>query len=250
METSAIIIPTNGLRPNYLLETLNSVRIACPDLIIIIKPSGKIDWISELLHDGELVIDETSTGLSGALKEAIDSLPESISYFGWIGDDDLLSPDSIAICKAQLIQNPNASMAFGACQYIDNHGNDLRINRSGKFAARILSFGPCLVPQPGSLIRKDKYQQTEGIDTSLKWAFDLDLFLRLKRVGTLLYIRSTLSKYRWHADALTVKGRIGSIRESAEVRKKYLPKHLKMFSTLWEWPTEKIIVVVSRNLSK
>ena len=39
-----------------------------------------------------------------------------------------------------------------------------------------------------------------GLDESFKWAFDLDLFLRLAGRGQMKFVDQTLAEFRWHAE--------------------------------------------------
>ena len=53
----------------------------------------------------------------------------------------------------------------------------------------------------------------------LRWAFDLDLFLRLRRRGRFTYIGRPLAEFRWHEGSLSVGGRDGSVDEASRVRR-------------------------------
>ena len=60
-------------------------------------------------------------------------------------------------------------------------------------AHRIQPWGPNLVPQPSSLTRLDALVAAGGYDESLRYAMDLDTFLRLATAGR----RSSRRGRRW-----------------------------------------------------
>ena len=104
-----------------------------------------------------------------------------------------------------------------------------------------MRFGPQLIPQPGALFRRDKYLEIGGLNPKLKWAFDLDLLIRLSQVGELRFTPMTLAKFRWHQGSLSVGGRAGSVVEASAVRVAALPRYLQGVSFFWEKPLQMLI---------
>ncbi len=235
---SAIVVPTLGQRPQYLVQSLASIRAAGTAYVLLVAP-GSFD-AAELLAQGliDRKVDETGKTLPAAINQGFASLPESIRFLSWLGDDDLLRPGAIAAAEEFLEAHPGSSAVYGRCDYIDESGKILWTNRSGRWAAPLLRVGPDLVPQPGSLFRRSSYESVGELRTDLGWAFDLDLFLRLATVGKLSYLRRTLAAFRWHADSLSVGQRDGSVREASEVRRANLPAWLRPVSWLWEAPVK------------
>jgi len=110
------------------------------------------------------------------------------------------------------------------------------MNRSGQWAARIIRFGPFLIPQPGSLIRRTAFEGVGGLDENLGWAFDLDLFIKLSQVGKMKFLKIVVSSFRWHETSLSVEFRVQSVLEASSVRKKHLHFILRLLSEMWEFP--------------
>jgi len=75
-----------------------------------------------------------------------------------------------------------------------------------------------------------------GIDASYSLAFDLDLLLRLKKIGPLVCLPTTVSSFRWHPDSLTVDDRTKNLQESERAKRAALPKVLRPVSPLWDAP--------------
>jgi GT2 family glycosyltransferase len=140
------------------------------------------------------------------------------------------------IARQGLISNPLATAVYGKCRYIDSEGREIGVNKIGSLASRILRFGPCLIPQPGSLIRRTSFKQIGGLDESYDCAFDLDMFIKLQSLGSTKYVGRILSSFRWHPDSKSVQQRSKSVSEASEIRVSHLPASLKTIAPLWERP--------------
>ena len=143
-----------------------------------------------------------------------------VDYVTWLGDDDLLDPAALVSACETLDANQALSFVYGRCQYIDSANSVLIENKAGGWAMRILSWGPDLIPQPGTVWRHQHYEEIGGIDESFTMAFDFDLFLRLNRFGGGSYDSRILSQFRWHKKSSSVSGRWDSVLQASRVRVK------------------------------
>jgi hypothetical protein len=57
-----------------------------------------------------------------------------------------------------------------------------------------------------------------GLDEDLKMVFDLDMFLKLSRIGNVKFVDQTLAYYRWHDETLSSKNQRVSFSEGFTVR--------------------------------
>jgi hypothetical protein len=233
---TAVIVPTLGRRPEYLGQSLASIRGGGRSYILLVAPAA-FD-ASTLIANGlvDEKIDEIGKTLPDAINQGFAALPAGIRYIAWLGDDDLLRAGSLDTTERFLETHQKSAVVYGGCDYIDESGAVLWTNRSGRWAAPLLRVGPDLIPQPGSLFRRSAFVSTGGLRTDLGWAFDLDIFLRLARFGRLSYVRRTLAAFRWHADSLSVGQRDNSVREASQVRREFLPAWIRPVSVVWEAP--------------
>jgi hypothetical protein len=170
-------------------------------------------------------------------------------YANWLGDDDLLKPGSLSSSISVLDQKQEVVMAFGACDYIDSHGEIVWENRSGGWAVPLLRFGPDLIPQPGALFRRSTFNAVDGLRTNLGWAFDFDLFLRFSKAGKLQYLNQTLAQFRWHPESLSVEHRKKSVAEASQVRVSHLPVFLRAISFIWEYPVRQATLIAGKRVT-
>jgi GT2 family glycosyltransferase len=233
-----IVVPTLGTRPEYLLQTLESIKAAGPCHVAIVAP-GQFDpslYKQKGLVD-QVVVDP-GTGLAAAINLGIASLPQEVEYVNWLGDDDLLGQESLIATSKLLDRDPAVGFVFGGCDYINPQGELIWTNSSGSWAKALIRFGPDLIPQPGALIRRSLFEQIGGLDKGFKLAFDLDMFIRMLKVSKGKFLRTTLACFRWHPESLSVSQRSLGVTEASAIRVSHLPPVLRPISFLWEIPVK------------
>ena len=232
-----MVVPTLGQRLAHLdlcLDSIVSQGISGIDLVLVAPESPEIQALAE--RYGGRVVPDPRRGISGALNAGFEAAAPGTEYVAWLGDDDLLSPGSLAATTSTLDAQPHASMVYGWCDYIDEEGVVIFANRAGPLAGRILRFAPNLVPQPGSLMRLSMVRAVGYLDEQLKLSMDLDLFIRLQSRGRLIALKQTLACFRWHSDSATVLAEAASAEESDRVRMRYMPAPLASVYLLARWP--------------
>jgi hypothetical protein len=132
---------------------------------------------------------------------------------------------------------------------MDEFGNVIWKNRSGPWAIPLLRVGPDLIPQPGALFRRSKFEAVGGLNSKYSWAFDFDLLLKLNKTGRLIFLNKTLARFRWHPESLSVEHRKQSVREASMVRVSHLPAFLRPVSFLWEEPVKVATLVAGKRVS-
>lgn len=231
-----VVMATLGERPEFLNEALESITSQSVDADVVIV--GPID--STVLKGASERFGADLTADPGSLPAAINlGIAEHgarYEFVTWLNDDDLLEPGALDRTRRALIDRPDASATYGFCRYIDGAGRQLWVNKAGKLAPWVLKWGPDLIPQPGSLIRRSSWEHVGGLDESYSLAFDLDLLLRLQKVGPLVDVGQIVSSFRWHADSLTVDDRTRNIAESERAKRAALGPWGRRSSWLWEMP--------------
>lgn len=230
-----IVVPTLGNRPEHLRECLASIKRQSPEpQIVLVGPdTPSVRFAADDVGAAWLADPGSQTR---AINHGIESANQGIRYVNWLGDDDLLEPGSIELTRSALENNPHATVSYGACRYIDESGQELWVSKAGPWANRILSWGPDLIPQPGMLVRLDAWRAVGGVDESYRFAFDLDLLLKLRRLGPLVDVRKVVSSFRWHPDSLTVGDRDTNLTESERAKRAALSPRMRALSWMWERP--------------
>lgn len=246
------VVPTLGRRPDLLELSLASITAQGVDGIdlVAVAPAGRGVEQMVARFGGRFVLDPGSGGLSGALNAGLAAAAPGTRYFAWLGDDDLLTTDSLRTTVATLDGAPDAVLAFGWCDYIDAEGRVVFASRAGRVASAIITWGPNLIPQPGCLMRLDAVTAVGGLDEDVRLAMDLDLFLRLRKVGRFIPLKQTLASFRWHDDSATVKDGSGSMEESDQLRMKYMSRPAAGAYRVLRWPGRLALWLAKRRVDQ
>ena len=246
-----VLLPTLGDRIESLRETLEAVEQQRGDValtLVVVAPIGAIDARAMAARFGAVIVDDPKTGISAAINCGLAARTVE-RYYAWIGDDDLFRPGGLLRLQRMLDQNASAVLAFGGCEYIDPTGKKLATSNAGGLANFLLAWGPDLIPHPGTMIRLDALEAIGGFDVTLKYAMDLDAFLKLRSHGKFISTRVPVSAFRWHPDSLTVANRLSSSLESEAVKRRHLPVGLRPLSPLWNFPIRWASAFAARRVS-
>jgi len=233
-----VVLPTLGDRLDTLLETLESVNTQRADVeltLAVVAPPGATAARELAAAHGAIVVDDPKEGISEAINCGL-RVRTTETYYAWVGDDDLFRPGGIAKLIGVIEKDPKAVLAFGGCDYIDPEGRTIATSNAGALAKFLLPWGPDLIPHPGTIVKLDALEAIGGFDRSLKFAMDLDAFLKLRSHGRFAFTRDTVSAFRWHPDSLTVANRMSSSLESESVKRRHLPAVLRPISGIWQYP--------------
>ena len=243
-----IVIPTVGTRKEFLSLALMSIQECnIPITLAIVAPRPFLNTLS--IPHQHVLVEDSGRGLAHCVNQGIESLRDC-EFLSILGDDDLLDPDGVAAAYECLRTNEEAVAVFGGCTYIDQNSSIIWTNQSSQLAVPLARFGPNLIPLPGSLLRRSSVIAAGKLNTKYKWAWDLDLFIRLSKVGPVIHISVNTGFFRWHRDSLTVKSRKMSAKEASEIRRSHLPEFLRPLSHLWELPVRTLVVAYGRRISR
>ena len=233
-----VVLPTLGDRLDTLeltLATIDAQRDDVPLRLVVVAPESASAARDLALSHGATVVGDPKSGISAAINAGIDAAG-SESYYAWMGDDDLFRPGGLRRLLDLMQSGPDVVVTYGGCDYIDPQGNVIGTSRAGRAARWLLPWGPDLIPHPGSMIRLDAMRAVGLFDPTLRYAMDLDMFLRLRSSGRYLSTREPVSAFRWHPDSLTVANRQASSAESEAVKRRHLAPALRPVAPLWEFP--------------
>ena len=234
-EICGFVVPTLGTRNDLLIDCLKSIRSNNVGWIVLVKPKDVLINDQVIIGLVDSIVTETGKNLANAINCGVEQFPCQIQYFGWVGDDDLLLKECVSSTLEIFGQHNDTSLVYGNCNYIDLRGNVLGTNQVGPIAIKLLGFAPCLIPQPGSLILVDAFKSVGGLNESFKFAFDLDLYLRMAHNGHLLrYVDKDLANFRWHSDSLTSGMRRLSIKDAKIARRENANKRIKFLLLVTE----------------
>lgn len=247
-----VVLPTLGDRLSHLQETLETVDAQRADVeltLVVVLPSDAAAARTLAESHGAVVVVDPRRGISEAINAGIGAATDE-EYYAWIGDDDLFRPGALMMLRGMLESAPDAVVAYGGCDYIDPEGRVIGTSRAGRAAQWLLPWGPDLIPHPGSMIRLGALRRIGMFDPSLKYAMDLDVFLKLRKEGRFVCTRRPVSAFRWHPDSLTVANRSASSGEAESVKRRHLPAPARPVSVVWHVPVKWAASIAARGISR
>ncbi len=216
--------------------------------LVVVAPASAAAARALAAEHSAVLVDDPGEGISAAINYGLKARTDE-EFYAWIGDDDLFRAGGLLRLRQLLESHPEAVLAYGGCEYIDPAGRVLAVSNAWVLAKFLLPWGPDLIPHPGTMIRLDALEAIGGFDVALKYAMDLDAFLKLRSHGSFVSTRIPVSAFRWHPDSLTVANRLNSSRESEAIKRRHLPAVLRPLSPLWSYPIRWASSMAARGLT-
>jgi len=221
----SIVTPSYN-QVQYLEETLRSVLLqGYPHLEYIVMDGGSADGSVEILRRYEPFLSYLHIGPDGgqaaAIKEGFQHATGDI--LAWLNSDDRYRPGALTRVASFFSTHKRVIFGNGDVNSVDARGQVVRrIYATPPNRFLTANLGIHGWPQQGCFWRLKPYEQVGGVDASLRFCMDRDLFIRLTGVGPSMRIPGPpLADFRRHDQAKSFT--ILDIRkaESAALIKKY-----------------------------
>ena len=230
----SIVTPSYN-QGQFIEESIRSVLLqGYPDLEYIIIDGGSTDSSVEIIRKYEpwlaYWVSEPDRGQSHAINKGLERSTGQL--FNWHNSDDVLTPNSLAITVAAMVNHPDASYVHGYNIAIDSQSHILsHINNHPILTETGVVLDPAWSVsnlkcggQPGCLMDRDLVVELGGVDESLQFIMDLDLTLRLILIRPPLYVHHPVVYFRLHPKSK------GSSRHAQQRAKARLIIAHKLFS--------------------
>jgi glycosyltransferase involved in cell wall biosynthesis len=121
----------------------------------------------------------------------------------WLCSDDQFLPGVLAKVAALFAQDSALELVYGDTEYLYPNGERvLKPRISYHYQTMLRAFN--IIAQPSAFFSARVYRQAGGLDGSLHFAMDYDLFLRFGRRVRFVQLFESLSLYRLHRSSKTV----------------------------------------------
>lgn len=214
----SVIMPTyNGA--DYVSAALESIAIQQDkDIEVIVLDDGSTDRTVSIIktyvhrfslrivegkHTGNWVTN-TNIGLSLAQGE----------YISCLHQDDFWLAGRLKTLRPLLAATPSVSMALHPSWYVDGQGRRLGLWRCPlSHAQQPLNSAMVIehllvqnfISMPAPIFKRERAIAVGGMDESLWYTADWDLWLKLASIGEVLYVSNPLSCFRVHPCSQTAK---------------------------------------------
>jgi len=195
------VVTPNFNMGEFLTETIESVLANLrPGDNYFIVDGGSTDESVEIIRRYERRlsgwVSERDRGYADALAKGFSR--STSDYQCWINSGDLLLTGALDEARKRLDES-SADMIFGDDLYIDEDDLVLQVsNGHAHHLASMMLYGGWTPLQDACYWRRSLYEKVGGIDPSVKYAADYDLFLRMSLSGNCEYVPSIFSAFRKH----------------------------------------------------
>jgi len=119
-------------------------------------------------------------GQSDAIDEGWRKTTGSVVF--WLNGDDRLTPGALKQVKALFDNDPDLDVIYGQSDFIDGQGCRIgRHDQTGEISDLLLRSN--IISQPSCFVRRSALDSIQGVDKSLHYVMDWDLWIRLYRNG-------------------------------------------------------------------
>ncbi len=206
MTRVSIVTPSFNQAP-FLEATIRSVlEQDYPDIEYFVIDGGSTDGSREIIqrYADRLAgwVSEPDAGQTDAINKGFARSTGDV--LAWLNSDDTYEPGAVRQAVELLAQNPQVSMVYGDCNYIDEHGRVIGRFPAAQTDYRRLRQGYVHIPQQASFFRADLVRQVGKLDPSFYFAMDYDLWVRLAKIAEPLYTQRLWANFRLHSGGKTI----------------------------------------------
>jgi len=133
----------------------------------------------------------------------------------WLNSDDTYAPGTLEHVAAIFDRRPDVDIVYGQATYIDARGRHIakctHIEPFDRY--RLLHISDFIV-QPATFFRRRAFDAVGGVDVSLNWMMDWDLWIKFAKRGLkFVHTPRVLAHFRWLSDNKTASGGTGRLDE-------------------------------------
>jgi glycosyltransferase involved in cell wall biosynthesis len=206
-----------------LADTLASVqRQTCQDVEHIFVDGGSTDGTLDMIAaypGNKRVLRDVGGGISRAMNQGIEAARGE--FVAHLHSDDYYATDDVLATVAERFDREQVDWVFGTVQVLKD-GRLIPPYAMQPFSYRSFAAGRASVPHPAVFIRKSAFERVGMFDEKLKYAMDIDLWLRLGQVARPATVDRPLTIFRDHAGSVSSANKIKARQEEFRVRKRYL----------------------------
>ncbi len=225
----SVIVPSLNQGP-YIRETIDSILGQTGvEVEVIVVDGGSTDETLAILrgYDDRIAwTSEPDRGQSDAINKGLRRARGEIVCY--LNSDDVFEPGAFALVGRTFEEDPAAQWLFGRCRIVDERGRSIRsfVERYkrmwARFArSRIALFVLNYIPQPATFWRSSAMRRVGGIDESLFYAMDYDLWLRLAKLGPPAFVDRYLARFRIHSASKSRNGANKQLAEACRVAERH-----------------------------
>jgi glycosyltransferase involved in cell wall biosynthesis len=201
----SVVVPSFN-QGQFIERTIKSiVDQGYPNLELILMDGGSTDDTMAIVERYRDHFTHFQSGKDGGQTAAIaDGFDRATGdYISWLNSDDTYSPGALMALGNALAARPAIDFIYGDTHLIDAADQVVAYKRSARALLGVMKYAFLTVPQMSAFWRRSLYHQVGGLDRSLRFCMDYDLFVRLASASRPVRIRADIGNFRLHGDSKT-----------------------------------------------
>jgi len=225
-----VVVPSFN-QGRFIDATLDSILDqGYPDVEILVMDGGSTDdTVERLQRRGTAIrwVSEPDDGQSDAIAKGF--ARASRPWLTWLNSDDIQCNRALWEVDRVISSSPAVEVVLGQGHYMDADGSNPRpyptISVGGDADPRIELFEKGFVAQPSVFFRKDAYDRIGGLNRSLQFCMDYDLWVRLA-LGNCRFAPCLvdISGNRWYETTKTTAQLLDLLSEVAATQRRHFGK--------------------------
>jgi glycosyltransferase involved in cell wall biosynthesis len=237
----SIITPSFNQR-QFIEATIESVLAQdYPRIEYLVVDGGSTDGTLDVLRrygDRLRWRSEPDGGQADAINKGVRLTGGEV--LGWLNADDTYLPGAVSLAVGELVAHPQAALVYGRGEFMDREGRVIEpCLHVEPFDLRRLIHHNDIILQPAAFFRRAPLVAVGGLDTSLHYALDYDLWIKLALRYPVRYLPALLARARVYPETKTISGGMERLAEIERVVGRYGRRRLpaqfygEMIVTAW-----------------
>ncbi len=200
----------------FIEQTIRSVLLqGYPDLEYLVIDGGSTDGTVAIIKKYApwlaFWVSEKDNGQSHAINKGMRRATGAVAAY--INSDDYYLPGALRTAAEALRKEPNAAMAYGDCDGVDEGGKRTGVMHAADFDLEAMLRWFHGIPQAAAFFRAGAARELGWFDESLHYVMDYDLWLRLGMRHRLARLPQALAAMRTHESSKTTGSRAAWTRK-------------------------------------
>jgi glycosyltransferase involved in cell wall biosynthesis len=201
---------------------------------IVVDGGSKDETLDVLAAHPDLTwVSEPDEGQADAVNKGFRMAHGEI--FGWLNADDAYLPGAVSAAVAAL-RSTEAGLVHGGWRQIDEGGATIRDIAPVPYDHGAELNDRNAVCQPGAFFTREAFETVGGLDTSLRYAMDYELWLKLGARFPVTHVDKVLGAYRLHPASKTVAETSGFWAETVRASRAHGGRRFSKIYVDWYLP--------------
>jgi glycosyltransferase involved in cell wall biosynthesis len=213
----SVIVPSYN-QGQFIERTIKSIFDQnYPNLEVILMDGGSTDETMAIVEryreNFAFIQSERDGGQSAAIVAGF--ARATGKYISWLNSDDTYAPGALLALGHYLAANPTVEFAYGNTNIIDADDRVIAYKRSIRYVPGVMKYAFLTIPQMSAFWTKELYDRVGGIDRSLRFCMDYDLFVRMSAQAPPALVDTLIGNFRIHGSSKT--STLESVRQAEDI---------------------------------